>query len=48
MPMKMINIRIEQDLWHEIKIEAVKQNKTLQKFVSEALEKALERTNQKK
>ncbi len=42
MPMKMINIRIEQDLWHKVKIEAVKQNKTLQEFVSEVLRSSLE------
>ncbi len=41
MPTKMINIRIEQDLWHKVKIEAVKQNKTLQEFVSEVLRSSL-------
>ena len=34
---KLINIRVDADLWHQVKVEATKQGKSLQDFVDEAL-----------
>ncbi len=33
----MVNIRLEPELWHEAKVEAVRQGVTLQQWVEEAL-----------
>ena len=38
---KLVNLRIDADLWHQAKIEAVRQNKTLQEFVADALKDKL-------
>ena len=37
MPKKLINIRLDEDLWKQAKLEAVRQGKTLQEYVTERL-----------
>jgi predicted HicB family RNase H-like nuclease len=34
-------MRIDVDLWHNVKVEATKQNKALQDYVTEALQEKL-------
>ena len=39
--LKLVNLRIDSELWHQAKVEAVKQNIDLQDFVANALREKL-------
>lgn len=41
---KLINIRLDSSLWLRVKIEATKQGKSLQDFVTEALRDKLKKS----
>lgn len=39
--LKLVNLRVDSELWHQVKVEAAKQDKSLQDFVAEALREKL-------
>lgn len=43
----MVNIRLDLNLWHQAKVEAVRQRKTMQYFVEEALKEHIKRQGKK-
>jgi predicted HicB family RNase H-like nuclease len=41
MDKKIINIRLDSELWKEAKLQAIKEDKTLQEWITEAIQKKL-------
>ena len=39
---KLINIRLDQDLWHKVKVKAAEKGITLMQYVEEVLGKSIE------
>ncbi len=43
--LKLVNLRVDSDLWHQAKVEAAKQQKSLQEYVAEAIQEKLRSYN---
>ena len=44
MPRKLINIRLDADLWKSAKMQALKEDKLLQDWITEAIQEKLGRS----
>ena len=42
---KIVNIRVDEELWQRAKVRAAQENKTLQSYLEAALKDALEKQN---
>lgn len=41
MPKKLVNVRLDSDLWKEARIQAIREDKELQEWLTEAIKEKL-------